>query len=164
MHDPMEAPIVAEALKGNADALAFVRAIALVLHTWDDLVDRDHDVDDAAINRAFWLALVELPRNAFYREHFNDLNAILVNAIVNWRIATNVERLRAPPAGDLMIAFIIRSTYVDLLTVSATLIGGADWSVTFGGDIHRWAHGEGFAAYLTNLTAEKAAREANYVL
>ena len=159
----MEHPIVEQAVKGNADALEFLRAIAKVLHLWDDLVDRDKAIADATIHEAFGLALIDLPRNAFYRRHFEVLNAVLLNAIVNWRIATTMERNDAPDRRpyDFATAFILRSSYVDLLTMSATLIGGVEWGAAMGPEIHRWAHQEGMATYLYNLAAETAARKEN---
>lgn len=52
-------------------------------------------------------ALVLLPRNAFYRLHFDELNAILANAITNWRVATRLER-----AGGLPEAHGLRAARV----------------------------------------------------
>jgi hypothetical protein len=155
----MEHPVVATALKDHEAALAFVRRMAFVMHVWDDLVDRDAPVTDADINTAFELALIDLPSNPFYVEHFNRLNEIVLNSIRNWRIANELERNDKPEDGDHTIAFIIRSSYIDLVTACATLIGGLDWAVASGVELRRWAHSEGWAKYLVNLKAEKAARK-----
>jgi hypothetical protein len=159
MNMPMEHPVVATALKNNEAALVFVRRMALVMHTWDDLIDRDAPLADADINTAFVQALIDLPLNSFYIEHFNRLNAIVLNSITNWRIANELERNDTPQDGDHTIAFIIRSSYIDLAVQSALFIGGLDWAVACGVELRRWAHSEGWAKYLTNLAAEKAARE-----
>ena len=155
----MDSPIVSEAVRGDVDALAFLHEMAFVLHWYDDLVDRDRWISDDTTHNAMWRALVTLPRNAFYRAHFEELNPILVSAIANWRIANVLERQREPSVADLAIAFVTRSTYVDLVTMCATIIGGVDWAVEQGVAIRRWAHSEGFARYLDNLAAEKAARK-----
>ena len=155
----MEAQIVEEAVQGDPEALGFLRAMARVLHFFDDCMDRDKPISDAAIEESLWLSLVTLPRNAFYRKHFESLNPILVTAIVNWRIANDLERQRKPTKNDLTIAFIIRSTYVDLVTMSATIIAGADWAVAHGPAIRRWAHKETLIGYIDNLAAETRARE-----
>jgi hypothetical protein len=160
----MEHPVVSDAVKGDADALAFLRGMAFVLHTWDDLVDRDHHVSDATVHRTFELALLELPRNRFYSKHYDVLYPILVQAIVNWRIANTLERQAAPSDDDFAIAFIIRSAYVDLLTMSANVIGGMEHAARVGVAIRRWAHGEGFVGYLNALATEKAARKGDHVL
>jgi hypothetical protein len=164
MNEPMEHPIIAEALRGDASALDFLRSIALILHTWDDLVDRDSPVDDDDIGRAFTLALVHLPRNGFYQRNFEKLNPILIQSITNWRIATEVERAEDATTDDLTFAFIIRSTYIDLAVMSAAIIGGMDHAVKYGLRIRQWAHEERFDGFLKNLAAEKAARKENDVL
>jgi hypothetical protein len=154
-----EAPIVAQAVKNDPDALAFLRAIASVLHTWDDLIDGDRELSDADINGAFWKALIDIPANPFYRKHELTLRAVLVQAIVNWSAATALERDEKATRDDLIIAFIIRSAYVDLLTMSATLIGGVEWACSLAPAIRRWAHGEKWEGYLNNLRDETAARQ-----
>lgn len=159
MNQPMEHPIVATALSGNADALEFVRRVALILHTHDDAIDRDVPLSDADLNAAFVQALVDLPRNRFYREHFDLLNAILLNAIMNWRIANELERQQSPSEDDLRISFVVRSSYVDLVGMCAIIIGGLEWAVRCGVELRRWAHAEGYERYVENLAAEKAARE-----
>jgi hypothetical protein len=83
---------------------------------------------------------------------------VLANAIINWRIATEYER-NASGKHDLEAAYVLRSSYVDLVTLSALLLGGAAHAATIGADVRRWAHQEGYELYLENLVAEKAARE-----
>lgn len=153
-----EAKIVEEAIMADPDALEFLRAMARVLHFWDDLVDKDVELGDDTINAAMWDALVKIPRNPFYRQNIGELSPILVQSIINWRIATNVERDPTATHRDLGFAFIIRSTYVDLVTMSAAIVGGVEHAVACGPEIRRWAHGEGFAVYLDNLAKEAHAR------
>ena len=79
------------------------------------------------------------------------MNAILANAITNWRVATRLERAGGLP--EKRTAYV-RASHVDLVTHSALLLGGMDWARTVG--VCRLA--EPYADYLTNLDAEKAAR------
>jgi len=139
---------------GNEDASNFLMTIVPLLHLWDDLIDKDKPVSDEAINAAFWDGLVTLPRNRFYREHFDDLNPILAVAIQNWQAANLMERERREPH----IAFIIRSSYVDLITMSALLCGGPAHAARMTPLIREFAHSEGFDAYLAALGAERTAR------
>ena len=143
---------------GDRDAARFLLTIVGVLHTWDDLIDLDHDVTPAEINAAFFAALVELPRNRFYAENFGILNPVLLSAINNWHVANLLESTDSE--ADKRIAFISRSSYIDLITTVAFLIGGDEWVREVGPEIRRFAHSEGWEGYLANLKAEQAARSA----
>lgn len=144
-------------LRNHQPAMECVRAVFDVLHVWDDLIDRDRYVTDEEIMTAFWLALVELPTNAFYVQHFSALHPILVNAIVNWRAATAMER--EGDEHDRSIAFILRGAYSDVLSMSALLVGGLEWSVRVTPEIRQWMHPERYPEYLQNLTTEREARK-----
>lgn len=141
---------------GDPGAALFIRQVFLVAHAWDDLIDRDRVLADAEIMRCFWTALIDLPVNEFYRRHFAVLHPILLNAIVNWVAATTLER--QGNVKDKSIAFILRASYIDLLTMAAILAGGRDWGLEVAPEIRRWAHAENFGEYLDNLKKE---REAN---
>jgi len=157
---PFESPLVANAVGNDMDALAFLRGIASVMHTWDDLIDKDREIEDEEINAAFWFALVELPTNPFYAANAEMLRPIVVQSIVNWRAATAMERAATcEQYNDLKITFIIRSTYIDLVVMAACILGGPDWAAKVAPDLRRWAHSEGFKGYLDALAAEKEARE-----
>ncbi|GJH00209.1 hypothetical protein [Paraburkholderia terrae] len=145
-------------MKGNRAAADFVELIVRVLHFWDDLIDRDKPLDDAAINSAMLEALVTLPRNAFYRAHFDTLNTVLMNSITNWHVATKLER-----SGDEYrerIAYILRSSYVDLITTAAQIVGGPTYAIEVGEGVRLYAHKETWGGYLMNLRNETKAREA----
>lgn len=154
----MESPLVAQAVQEHRDALAFLRDMAQVMHVFDDLVDRDRHVCDGEIVDALWKALVTIPGNVFYRDHEHLLRPVVINAIINWRIATHVERQERVSETMLQAAFIIRSTYIDMVTTAALIIGGPEWAVHVGPGLRAWAHSEGFDNYLNNLAAEKMAR------
>jgi hypothetical protein len=143
-------------LKGHKDATDFICDIFVVLHIWDDLIDKDKKLTDAEIHQAFWLALVNLPCNPFYHKHFNALQPILVNSIINWQASNKMENEGSPK--DRTIAFILRGTYTDLVTMSAYIIGGRAWTDSITVGIRQWAHDESFDEYLDNLAEEKDAR------
>ncbi len=147
-----------ELMRGNVAAADFLELIVGLLHFWDDLIDRDKPVTDEAINTAMFEMLITLPRNGFYREHFHSLNPILLNAITNWHVANKFER----EGGEYeqRIAYILRSSYVDLVTNSALIIGGPDYGRQVGEQIRRYAHKETYEGYLANLHNEVAARDA----
>ena len=65
----------------NRDAALFVAMVFRVFHAWDDLIDRDVPLADEEINIAFYLAMVQIPRNPFYRANFAELSPIVSQAI-----------------------------------------------------------------------------------
>ena len=146
-------------MKGNKAAAEFIESVLGIAHTWDDLIDRDKEVSNHDINKAFFEALIRLPRNTFYNANFEHLNSVLINSVSNWQIATKLERTGSEY--ETSIAFILRSSYVDLITQSALLIGGEMWACKVGEEIRRFTHHETYQGYLKTLAVEKAAREAN---
>lgn len=155
---PCEQDALARAAVGNEqDGIAFLRSVEIVSQTWDDLIDRDQPVADARIHEAFLHALVILPENRFYRANVATLQPLLVNSIRNWRIATRLEREQARP-DDAAIAFILRSSYADLVVECARITGGDDFAVDLGTRFRRHVHDEGFAGYVDALLAEARAR------
>jgi hypothetical protein len=148
--------VVHDAVKGDADAFAFLQGAVHSLHCWDDLIDRDQPVAPETINRTMWWVLVELPRNRFYQAHAADFTTLFANAIQNWHAANAMEA--TPEVADKQIAFILRSEYCNLVTHSAALIGGYDWARQVTPTIRRMWHDEGFEGYLLALAREKAER------
>ncbi len=147
-----------ELMRGNQAAAHFIELIVELLHFWDDLIDRDKAVSDEVINDRMFKLFVTLPRNPFYASNFSTLNPVLVNAITNWHVANRFERTEADEY-KLRIAYIVRSSYVDLITQSALIVGGPAWAVEVGEQIRLYAHKETYEGYLTNLQTEITARE-----
>lgn len=141
-----------KAANGNKDAAAFLELIVDILHFWDDLIDKDNEITDEYIHKAMWKALVDLPRNAFYSRNFSELNPVLVVAISNWIAANDMEA--AGQESDLDIAFIIRSSYVDLITHTATLCGGFEHGRNVALEVRRKTHSEGSQGYRDNLAKQ----------
>lgn len=143
-------------MKGDKSAIQFVEMICHVGHIWDDLIDKDKVVSDEEINKLFFDILVRLPRNPFYKKHFDHLNSVLVNSISNWLVATKLER----EGGDYetSIAFILRSSYTDLVTQAALLVGDQKWACKVGEEVRRHAHHEMYEGYLKTLAQEKHER------
>lgn len=144
-------------MKGSKEAVEFVDLVCDIAHVWDDLVDQDKEVDGDEVNRTFFNALIRLPRNSFYRKNFDHLNSVMMNSISNWQIATKLER----DGGDYetSIAFILRSSYIDLITQTAMLCGGNKWACSVGEEARKITHNETYEGYLKNLDKEKRDRE-----
>ena len=144
-------------MRGNVPATQFLAQMVKVLHLWDDLIDKDKEVLNGDVHEAFQTMLITLPNNEFYVRNIGHLQPILVNAIINWKIANQFELLA--DEYRLRIAYILRSSYCDLITQSAMVIGGWDYAVLVGMEVRMNAHNETWEGYLENLAAEKAARK-----
>lgn len=140
-------------LKGDGEAVTFVLHLCKVLHLWDDLEDRDKPILRADVDKAMYLALVAIPRNAFYRKYFDELNAVLANAIYNWHCANDLESKDTQAGRE--VAFVIRSSYCDVVLTAARIIGGYDWARLVAPEIRSYWHSEGFTGYQENLDKQR---------
>lgn len=139
-------------LKGHPDAIAFIETVYSVIHTCDDLTDRDKPVLTTDVQASYWHALIELPRNTFYIANFALLNGTLQLAYLNWQIANRMEVDEVPNGKE--IAYTLRSSYVDLVTMCAWILGGMEWAVQVGYESRLHAGHEGLDAYKVALTGE----------
>lgn len=119
-----------EVFKGDRDAVRLALRLAELSHIWDDLVDGDKPCTPERINRAFWLALVQIPANPFYDENRHLLRPVMVTSIVNWEIANQYERM--DDAEKHALAHVMRYAVADMLLLMAFIIGGKDWVTAVG--------------------------------
>ena len=77
---------------GNVDALNMYRMFIDLLHTWDDLVDKDRETYEAQINNAFLICLVYLPLNDFYVRIQKDILPMWITVVSAYRTANKFER------------------------------------------------------------------------
>lgn len=144
--------------KGDQSAIEFCASIIDVSALYDDLIDKDKPITDEMIHHLMWVALVVLPRNTFYQNNFHVFNPLIMNAIQNWKLANQLEKEQAG-ADDLSIAFIVRSSYADILRMVAYCLGGDAYALECGVAIRRFVHDEGFAAYREEMTQKFVAKE-----
>lgn len=142
-----------EWLRGNKDAFDLVTALCDVAHLWDDLIDGDRPVSPADVHNALSAALVDIPSNAFYRQHFYALMPVIKVAIANWHAANVMELTDSEQ--DKRIAFVLRSSYADLVTACADILGGPAWASHVALEARRSVSAEGWEAYLAALGQEK---------
>lgn len=140
-------------VRGNRSAYDFLTTMFQVLHFWDDLIDRDREVVPEEVNRCMWDALVTIPENVFFQQNFSQLMPLLKTAIWNWQAANVMEA--SQESLDKQIAFVLRSTYVDLVSMCAYIVGGRDWAHEVALEARRQTSSEGFDDYLDALTREK---------
>ena len=77
---------------GNEDALNMYRMFVDLAHTWDDLVDKDKDASEAAINNAFLICLVYLPLNHFYQSIQHDIMPMWISVVSAYQTANKYEK------------------------------------------------------------------------
>jgi len=123
-------PIFAEHLnvwlQGNQYAIRLCLQMVEVSNLWDDLIDRDKDIDDKDINRIFENLLIDIPRNPFYQQYQNELSLMLNNIILKWHTANVFEKEQKER--DLEKAYMLRAEYYQLFVLCANLIGGMEWA------------------------------------
>jgi len=148
--DPTFVPFLRNICKENEEAVAFLVLITNLAHFWDDVIDADPAPSKAVMHEGMWACLVDLPRDPFYKRYFPELNPLMANAILDWRVANRLEA-GEPATSHRRISFIIRSSYVCILQQTALIVGGPEWAEVCGLAIRVKCHAEGFDAYLKSL-------------
>ena len=77
---------------GNEYALHMYRMLVDLVHTWDDLIDKDREVSEQEINNAFLIALVYMPSNPFYRQIQDSVMPMWVTVLSAYEVANKFER------------------------------------------------------------------------
>lgn len=153
-----EHEFISRVLMGNQDAIGMANELFFISQIWDDLVDGDKPVDASLVNRMMWVALIDLPLNAFYQNNFCALHPIVRASIIDWMVATEIEK-NADHEDCLRISYILRDTLTAILCHMAYLIGGYDWMIQVSPEIRRWVHDEDFHAYTTGILNSKQRKE-----
>lgn len=144
------------AAKGDFCAARFLQQITDAAHAWDDVVDGDVPLDRGALDAAFRALVLEIPANPFYRTHRDSLEPLISQAAINWQVATEIER---EPGAPKHVAYILRSSYIDLVSHVALLVGGPTWAAVVARRVREINQDETMDDYLANLDRERAARQ-----
>ncbi len=155
-HDKDEAAIYArlgEIFLGDTRAVAFVRDIAQIAHTWDDLVDGDVPVSRATISAAFHKAVIDLNLNPFFRENCATLLPVMLNGILNWHAANDLEA--AGGAHALQVSHVCRCAAGDVALMVAAIIGGTDHARAHAAEIKIMMQQDSLEDYLADLVRAK---------
>jgi len=149
------------ACKGDHDAAHVLKILTDAADTWDNVEDQDVPATQVELSRTFTNLMVRLPANPFYQRHRSAIEAIIGIAHANWRAANKIERDYEHGITDkLHVAYIIRSSYFDLVTYCAHVIGGPDWAEEVALKARSMNQHETFPAFVNSLDAEIAARRA----
>lgn len=90
MRFPLETHL--EWFGGNEDVRVIFNCFAVLLHTWDDMVDKDVEVTPKDVNQAFMIALASLPSNSLYRAIQVDIIPMWEAFMIAYEAANSFER------------------------------------------------------------------------
>jgi hypothetical protein len=135
-------------VRGDMEAARFCDQFFYITQVWDDLADGDRVRTPEDIDRAFWLALVELPGNRFYLRHGAELRTLVAAFVQDWFAANVLER---GDGHDRSLAFVLRDRVGGLIAHCALLAGGYAWARQVNPDIRRLVHDETLSDYLRGL-------------
>lgn len=77
---------------GNKDAFNMFLLFVDLAHIWDDLVDKDKDVDENKINHAFLCCLVYLQANPFYAAIQDKVLPMWITVVSAYDTANQFEK------------------------------------------------------------------------
>lgn len=77
---------------GNADAMNMCKMLIDLLHTWDDMVDKDRELTEDQTNNAFLICLVYLPSNPFYQLIQRDIMPMWISVVSAYETGNKFER------------------------------------------------------------------------
>jgi purine-cytosine permease-like protein len=130
---------------GNQDALNMYRAFVFLLHTWDDLVDKDKSIKEADINNAFLTALVYLPANPFYRAIQDAILPMWMVVVSSYETANKFERDKDPHG--LEIAHGLRYAAGNIMAYAVHVCVGAEKAKEYLPEMWKAVFHERFDAY-----------------
>ena len=88
----MKSQVKLEWFGGNKDAYNMYLMFISLAHLWDDLVDKDNEVTEKAINHAFLICLVYLPLNPFYRAIQEQIMPMWITVVSAYQTANKFEK------------------------------------------------------------------------
>ena len=124
-----------EIYQGNVEARELSMEILHLVHIWDDLYDRDKDVTNAQVNRAFFSALITLSKNELYQRC--NLTEHMLGIIFRWKAANFLEE-NTQSDDDLNKAYMLRAGIYDLFTIIAFYLHGDQWAEAIAPAVYRF--------------------------
>ena len=115
-----ESDLIRYWLKDNAAAINLFNAYSRISQIWDDLYDGDKPVTKSKVNNMMMSALIEIPTNPFYQQHYQQLMPIVQHCLVTWLDANSMEVMGNER--DLQVSYIIRSVTTELLVHMAAAL------------------------------------------
>jgi hypothetical protein len=108
----------------DSSALDFICLLFEISDVWDDLIDKDKNVDNKSINDAFRKCLINLPVNSFYIRNFNILYPLVISTITSWETANVLHGKK--DEGNIAQAYTLRKLLINVVVESVRIISGND--------------------------------------
>lgn len=151
--------LVRKSLLGHEEAILYVLQAFDTMHVLDDLIDGDRDVSAEELSRRMFHALITMPNNQFYRDNQGAISGVLITGWANWIAANKTEQSYISDECNneegLRVSFVTRSTYMDLITLCAVIVGGLEHGASVAKEVREYCTSEGFDAYLNALKQER---------
>jgi hypothetical protein len=113
-----------EVTKGNEFAARFLLSFLAYVHMIDDLHDKDHEVTDKQlVHHHFWI-LEEFALNPWVRDNAALLWSVVVCGTNAWLDSNQWQRDQS--FNKRIAADVIKSSYQEVVFLTAYLCGGAD--------------------------------------
>lgn len=120
--------------QGNNEAKAISIELLELVHSWDDLYDKDNDISPEQVNKALFSATYSLQKNPIW-QHCSLIEHML-NVILRWQDANVLESEQK--GGDLNKAYMLRAGIYDLFPVVAYHLYGMEWAQHIGPMVRRF--------------------------
>lgn len=112
--------------KGDKHTMSVALAIIKMLHTWDDLIDKDKPVTDAQVNMAFLDALTTIGGSPLWD---SEMAGHMRNVYLRWHSANCIEAEKLSD-NHLAKAWMLRAGCYDLFVMLAVKQYGVQWGET----------------------------------
>ncbi len=140
-------PLFEHIYKKNTAAIELSFMLLDVMHTWDDLVDKDKPVEENDVNRAFFMALQMIPSHPLWNA---GLSTMLTSVYLRWRTSTRIERDKLATDNDLAKAWMLRAGVFDLFELLCQQLYGLAWAEECGPYIRAF-YGETLKAFIKEI-------------
>ncbi len=135
---------------GDPAAIRFILDFSDTCELFDDIIDRDKELQDAHVIRVLFAVLTEMPLNPFFDRYKHQLIPIIVTGINAWLDATTLEQ---GSDNDLVFAYVLRDWYMEFVAYIIYLVRGRDYMRSVSLDVrHFFTHHETLDEYRDKMS------------
>lgn len=127
---------------GHEGAIAFIATFFDAVELWDDLIDKDCEVSNDFVNRAFLGMMFALPANDWFIAHRQHYLPLIMMCINGWHDANELASSEEKRLRNL--AFHIRNLGIEVHIATAFLLGGYEHMRRVSTEIRRFFAFEDF--------------------